>query len=133
MNLLEHIGDHLDFAGLGILNTDKSAGNIYWGRMPDAPDEALAVMAVNSGVPGSAEGARIQIFTRGKAGDVRTPYEWALHISDALHEFRGFLHGDGPRAEITVMKGAEGEGIDSSGRHYVVLTLRVRYCDMEEG
>jgi len=48
MNLIERLCDHLEFLGLGTCNTDETAGDLFWGILPDSPDRALAVMSVDS-------------------------------------------------------------------------------------
>ena len=59
--MLEQIARHLAFCGLGTVDED-----IFWGRMPDAPDECLCVYSSDSGVPGKLEGSRVQIVNRGR-------------------------------------------------------------------
>ena len=128
MNLIERLCDHLEFLGLGICNTDETAGDLFWGILPDSPDRALAVMSVDSSYAGSTNGARIQIFTRGAPGQVRVPYEWSVEVAEELEGFSGFLSGDGPRVSIEAISVAEGAGTDTSGRHLYVSNYRIRYC-----
>ncbi|MCR5370840.1 MAG: minor capsid protein [Clostridium sp.] len=128
MNLIEHIADHLDFEGLGKLATIEEEGNLFWGAMPDQPDLSVCVFSTDSAYGGSEEGARIQIMTRGAAGDVRTPYELSCEISEALQDFNGYLHGDGPKVIIETLQTALGAGIDTSGRHIYSSNYKVRYC-----
>ena len=129
MNLIEHIADHLDFEGIGVLSTKEHDGNIFWGHLPDAPEEAIVVNSTDSQYPGSETGARIQIMCRGKVGDTRIPYELACRISELLADYTGFLHGDGPYVQIEVMSTALGAGLDKSGREYYTNNYRVKYCD----
>ena len=129
MNILESVCDHLDFLGLGIMNTDEAEGNLFWGILPDSPDRALAVMSTDSAYGGSAAGARIQIFTRGPVGEIRVPYEWAVDVCHALEGFHGFLHGDGPYVRIEPVSIAQGAGADTSGRYLYVSNYRIFYCD----
>ena len=128
MNLIEAVCDHLEFLGLGTCNTDETAGDLFWGILPDAPDRALAVMSVDSAFGGSAGGARIQIFTRGEPGHVREPYEWAVEVAEALEGYSGFLSGDGPMARVEAVSTAEGCGVDTSGRCLYVSNFRIWYC-----
>ncbi|MBR1710597.1 MAG: hypothetical protein IJ719_17530 [Clostridia bacterium] len=136
MNLLEHIADHLDFEGLGILNTDEQEGDIFWGILPeDLPanaERSISVMSTDSSYGGSPSGARIQIFTRGGIGDVRTSYELACEITRVLEGFNGYLHGDGPHVRVEVLSSAQGSGLDTSGRHYYVSNYKFYYCDFME-
>jgi len=129
MNILEELCSHLDFLNLGFMNTDEEEGNLFWGILPEMPDRALSVMSTDSAYGGSAEGARLQIFTRGMPGDVRTPYEWALDVCRQLENFHGFLHGDGPYVRIEAVSVAQGCGTDTRGRHLYVSNYRVFYCD----
>lgn len=129
MNILEEVCSHLDFLNLGFMNTDEEAGDLFWGNLPDEPDKALAVMSTDSAFGGSSVGARLQIFTRGRAGDIRTPYEWAVAVCEQLEDYRGFLHGDGPYVRIEAVSVAQGCGTDTRGRHLYVSNYRVYYCE----
>lgn len=128
MNLIEHIADHLDFEGFGQISTIEQDGNIFWGEMPDSPDLSICVYSTDSGYGGSEDGARIQIMCRGAVGDVRTPYELSCSITDALADYNGYLHGDGPKVIIEALQTALGAGIDTSGRHFYSSNYRVYYC-----
>lgn len=129
MNFIEQIADHLEFVGIGTCATDESEGNIHWGNLPDSPDECACVFSTDTSYPGSDKGARIQITTRGKVGDWRTPYELACRITDELAEFSGFLSGDGPQARFDVVDSAHGMGLDDSGRHVYTSNYIVFYCN----
>ena len=128
MNLIEHIADHLDFEGVGKLATLEEDGNIFWGDMPDKPDNAVCVYSTDSSYGGSESGARIQIMCRGEVGDIRTPYELSCYITELLQDFNGFLHGDGPMVIIEALTTALGSGTGTTGRHYYSSNYQVRYC-----
>lgn len=122
MNLLEHIAHHLDFEGIGTVDTD-----IFWGRMPDKPDDCIGVFSTDSGEPNDADRpARIQIFTRSRS--VRRAYETALAIAEALHGFTGYLHGDGIYASVEALNTAAGLGADEAKRETFSSNFYVRYC-----
>ena len=131
MNLIEQIAQHLEFCGLGFCATQEEPGDIFFGHMPDEPDEAVCVFSTDSGYGGSETGARIQIMTRGKVGDARTPYERACAITRELEGFSGYLAGDGPFARIDTVNSAHGMGADTSGRELYTSNYTVAYCDMD--
>lgn len=130
MNLIEEVARHLEFAGIGYMATAEEDGDIFFGHMPDEPDEAVCVFSSDSARPGDEDGARIQVMTRGVVGDARTPYERALKVTEALDGFTGFLAGDGPMADVEVVMSARGVGRDTSGRELYASTYAVTYCDM---
>ncbi|MBR3795963.1 MAG: hypothetical protein IKK34_08045 [Clostridia bacterium] len=129
MNLLEQVARHLEFVGIGNMATYEEAGDIYYGYLPDKPESAVCVFSSDSAYPGSKDGARIQIYTRGVVGDAKTPYELACRITDELRGYMGFLAGDGPDVQIEVINSAQGMGLDSSGRHIYSSNYRILYCD----
>ncbi len=126
MNLLEDIVLHLADEGLGIIPDAEQDGNLFYGHMPDKPDLCICVFCTDSGKPGSSTGARIQIVTRAK--DTRTAFELSESIRDALDEFSGFLHGDGPQVSIEVINASAGLGPDESKREIYSSNYVFRYC-----
>lgn len=121
MNLLEQMARHLQFCGLGRIDED-----IFWGRMPDAPDDCLCVYSSDSGVPGRDEGARLQIVNR-----ARTPaaaYDMACRVARALDDTRGFLAGDGAMARLRVTSAAVGMGADARKRELYAANVTVYCC-----
>lgn len=129
MNLMEQFARHLEFIGFGAYASEEEAGNIFYGQMPDEPDEATGVFSQDSATPGSASGARLQVYTRGAVGDAKTPYETACAMASALEGFIGFLYGDGAFVRIEGISCAQGMGLDDSGRHIYSSQYRVYYCD----
>ena len=129
MNLIEQLAFHLEFLGLGLCATEERDGDVYWGHMPDSPDNAVCVFSTDSGVPGGAAGARVQVYARGAVGDVRTPYERSVAITEALDGYMGFLSGDGTGVRIETVNSAQGVGTDTRGRHLFSSNYRVFYCD----
>lgn len=121
MNLLEQLARHLDFCGLG--RTDE---DIFWGRMPDAPDDCLCVYSSDSGLPGRDEGARVQIVNRGRTP--KAAYETACAVARELDGMRGFLAGDGALARIRVDSSAVGLGADARKREMYAANLTVYSC-----
>ncbi len=122
MNLLKQVAAQLAFMGFGRLD-----GEIFWGRMPDAPDGCVGVFSLDSGVAGGS--ARVQVLIR-DAGD-GAAYEKACRIAQALDGFRGFLGGDGAEAKITVAGAAAGQGEDGRLRALYSVELDVMYGDEE--
>lgn len=119
--MLEQIARHLAFCGLGTVDVD-----IFWGRMPDMPDECLCVYSSDSGVPGKDEGSRVQIVNRS-----RTPgeaYEKACQVAEALDGMRGFLAGDGAMAQLRVNSSAVGLGADARKREMYAANVTVYSC-----
>lgn len=129
MNLMEQLARHLEFLGFGVYASEQEAGDIFYGQMPDAPDSAVCVFSQDSAMPGSASGARMQVFTRGAVGDAKGPYEAACAIAEALEGFMGFLMGDGVYVRIEAVSVAQGMGLDESGRHIYSSNYRVFYCE----
>ena len=129
MNLMEQFARHLEFEGFGTYASEEVPGDIFYGQMPDEPDEAICVFSQDSATPGSTSGARLQVYTRGAVGDAKTPYETACAMADALEGFIGFLGGDGAFVRVEVINAAQGMGLDDSGRHLYSSNYRVFYCD----
>ena len=131
MNLIEMIAKHLEFCEIGVYASQEEPGDIFFGHMPDEPDNAVCVFSSNSGVAGSDAAARVQIMTRGPVGDVRTPYERACAITGELDGFSGYLCGDGPYARFDTVNSAQGMGMDDRGRELYTSNYTVAYCDMD--
>lgn len=127
MLLLEQIARHLEFLGFGTLPTQAASGNIFWGTMPDAPDECIAVYSSDSAYASSQYGARIQIMTRGNS--VESAYTLSQAIAEELAEFVGFLAGDLASVRIDVENASTGLGTDSKKRELFSTNIRVWYCD----
>lgn len=126
MNLIEQIAYHLEYLGFGTVATADQDGDIYWGRMPDPPDDCICVYSTDSAVPGAPNGARIQIVNRAKSP--RKAYETSANIAAALDEFNGYLAGGGDMALITVENSAAGLGGDTKKRELYSTNIRVYYC-----
>lgn len=126
-NMLKHLAEHLEFEGFGRMNTASASGDIFWGVMPDAPDTCICVFSTDSGYAGSADGGRFQIVTRSPS--IKTAYELSQSIAEALAEFTGFLHGDGPDVTIDVINASSQLGPDAKQREEVSSNFTVRYCD----
>lgn len=128
MLLIEQIADHLEFLGFGTLPTNAASGSIFWGTMPDAPDECIAVYSSDSAYAGAENGARVQIMVRGKS--VKSAYSLSQAIVEALVDFDGFLGGDGAHVRIDVVNASAGIGTDSKKRELFSSNFRVFYCDV---
>lgn len=126
MNLLEELTKHLEWCGLGTMPTEEEDGDLYWGRMPDTPDNCTTVFSTDSGTGGPNSTARFQIMVRSK--QTRYAYERAYDIGQALEDFNGFLHGDGPHVAAEVINAACGLGADTKKREIYVTNVMVRYC-----
>lgn len=126
-NLLSQLASHLEFCGLGVVPTIDSDGDIFWGKMPDTPDDAVCLYSADTGLPGNDRGARIQIVNRAKT--TKRAYERAVEIANELDEFNGFLHGDGPLVRITIENVAAGLGADKTMREMYSSNIRVYYCE----
>lgn len=127
VNLIKEIAKHLEFCGIGTITTIDEDGDIFWGKMPDKPDNAICVYSIDSALPGDPRGARIQIMNRAKT--TAEAYEKALEIADELDEFRGFLHGDGILVRIEIINSANGLGSDKVMRELYSTNVRVYYCE----
>lgn len=127
MNLIEQIASHIEFVGLGALNTDEQEGNVFWGNMPDAPDECVCVYSTDSAYAGSEDGARVQIIVRAKT--TKKTYEWSQAIAEEFAEFNGFLCGDGAMVDIAAINTSCGLGADTKRREMYSSNFRVKYCN----
>ena len=127
MNLMEELARHLDWCGLGVYADAETDGNIYWGRMPDAPDVCVCVYSTDSGVGGPDSTARFQIMNRARS--TREAYETSFAIAQELDDFDGFLCGDGRQASIEVINAATGLGPDNKKREIYVTNIAVKYCN----
>lgn len=124
MNLLEQLAAHLEYCGLGIRNED-----IFWGRMPDTPDECICLFCQDRGRPG--EPAQIQVVCRSPFP--RQAFENACDIAFELDDYTGFLAGDGMAVGITALASGTGMGPDARKREMYSTLLSVRVCCMKGG
>ena len=127
MNLIEQIALHLQFCGLGAVSTKEAHGDIYWGRMPDEPDQCICVFSTDTGTPGAnGNPARIQIMTRSKS--TKWAYTKACEIAGEFDRFNGFLAGDGPQVITDVINSGAGLGADAKKRELYSTNIYCRYC-----
>lgn len=105
----------------------QSDGNIFWGMMPDAPDNCICVNSTDSGYGGSDSGARVQVIVRGKT--TKYAYETSQAIAEELVDFDGYLGGDGAHASIEVLNASCGLGADSKKRELYSSNFLVHYCN----
>lgn len=127
MNLIEQIARHIEFCGFGQVSDREVAGDIFWGTMPDQPDNALCVFSTDSGYGGSVDGARVQVIVRAKG--TKAAYELSQRIVEELAEFDGYLAGDGARARIEVINASTGLGVDDKRRDMYSSNFLVHYCN----
>lgn len=127
VNIIEQIARHIEFVGLGEMPSAETTGNIYWGQMPDSPDDCIGVMSTDSSLPGHEGGARIQIIVRAKT--TKQAYELSQEIAEELDEFDGFLGGDGPHAMIEAINTSTGLGADTKRRELYTSNFLVKYCN----
>ena len=127
MNLIEQFARHIEFLGFGTVADSTTAGDIFWGWMPDSPDACVTVFSTDSAYAGSDSGARIQMMVRGKSA--KAAYERSQAIVEALAEFEGYLAGDGARVSVTVLNASAGLGSDAKKREMFSSNFRVYYCD----
>lgn len=127
MNLIEQFAKHLEFLGFGTVSDAENEGDIFWGLMPDQPDNCVCVFSTDSGYGGSEDGARIQVVTRAK--NTRIAYELSQNIAEALVDFDGYLGGDGARAFVTVLNASAGLGADGKKREMYSSNFLVHYCN----
>lgn len=127
MNLIEQVARHLEFCGFGTVADAETEGDIFWGHMPDKPDECVCVFSTDSSYAGSRNGARVQITTRGKSA--KAAYELSQAIAEELADYVGFLAGDGANVRIKVENASHGLGADSVRREIYSSNFRVYYCD----
>lgn len=123
---MEEIALHLEFCGFGTFADEYTDGSIFWGRMPDDPDDCVCVFSTDSGVGGPDSVARFQIMNRAKTP--RRAYELSYEIGQKLDDFDGYLNGDGRHAEIEVINAATGLGADTKKRELYVTNIQVKYC-----
>lgn len=126
MNLLEEFADHLEFLGIGVVAKADRDGDIYWGRMPDQPDDCICVFSSDSGSPGQDRPARIQVITRARV--TRKAYEKSQEIAEAIDDETGYLHGDGSYVRIKSLNTSQGIGTDAKQREMYTSNYYVRYC-----
>lgn len=126
-NLLDQLARHIEFLGFGTVADSDTDGNIYWGKMPDAPDACVCVFSTDSQFCGSPDGARVQIYVRAKTS--KEAYEWSQSIAEELTEFDGFLAGDGAHVFITPINTSAGLGTDEKNRELYSSNFIVRYCN----
>ncbi len=127
MNLLEELARHLEFCGFGIVADEDTDGTIFWGRMPDSPDDCVCVFSTDSGVGGTDSRARFQIMNR--AQETKSAYELSYSIAQELDDFNGFLGGDGRQVIIEITNAATGLGPDTKKREIYVTNIAVKYCN----
>lgn len=126
-NLLEQIARHIEFLGFGDVADEEKDGDIFYGRMPDDPDRCICVFSTDSGICGTDKPARIQLYVRDKY--TKDAYELSKAISEELHEFDGFLAGDGAHVSIEAINTANGIGADERNRELYTSNFYVYYCD----
>lgn len=122
MNLIKQFAQHLEFLGFGTVDVD-----IFWGWMPDAPDDCITIYSSDSAYGGAEQGARVQMMVRAKyPGDA---YERSQAVVEALAEYEGYLAGDGARVYVDVQNASAGLGSDAKKRELYSSNFRVYYCD----
>ncbi len=126
-NLLDQIARHLEFLGFGTVSDTDQEGDIFWGKMPDAPDACVCVFSTDSQYCGSDSGARIQLYVRAKSS--KAAYERSQSIAEELIEFDGYLAGDGAHVFITPINVSAGLGRDEKNREVYSSNFVVRYCN----
>lgn len=127
MNLIEQFARHIEFCGFGQVSDKTVDGNIFWGTMPDQPDNAVGVFSTDSAYGGSDDGARVQVIVRAKT--TKAAYELSQAIVEELAEFDGYLAGDGARAQIEVINASAGLGVDEKHRDMYSSNFLVHYCN----
>ena len=127
MNLIEQFARHIEFCGLGQVSDKETDGNIFWGLMPDQPDNAIGVFSTDRGSGGSEKGASVQVIVR--ATTTKAAYEISQNIVEELAEFDGYLAGDGARARIDVINASAGLGVDDKRRDMYSSNFLVHYCN----
>lgn len=125
--MLEQFARHIEFCGFGTVADRETDGNIFWGLMPDEPDDAVCVFSTNSGYGGSDDGARIQLIVRSKS--TKKAYELSQAIAEELADFDGYLAGDGAKASIQVLNASAGVGADDKKRDMYSSNFLVYYCN----
>ena len=127
MNLIEQFARNLEFLNLGTVADKEKSGDIFWGTMPDKPDECVCVFSTDSRIGGDDDGARIQVMVRGRSD--RKAYERSQAIAEAIADFTGYLAGDGARATIEIINTSAGLGVDDRHRVLYSSNYRVFYCN----
>ena len=127
MNLIEQFARHIEFLGFGAVSDLETDGNIFWGTMPDQPDDCICVYSSDSAFGGSDNGARIQVVVRGK--NTKTAYELSQRIAEELVDYDGYLAGDGARASINPINTSIGLGADGKKRELYSSNYLVYYCN----
>jgi hypothetical protein len=127
MNLIEQFARHIEFCGFGRVADKDVDGGIFWGTMPDQPDNAVCVFSTDSAYGGSDDGARIQVIVRAKT--TKAAYELSQSIVEELADFDGYLAGDGAKAQIEVISASAGLGADEKRRDLYSSNFLVRYCN----
>lgn len=138
MNLLEQFANHIEYIGAGkVARAEESGasigatapieGNIFYGVMPEKPDECICVFSSDSGYGGSDSGARIQVMTRARSA--KKAYTMCQGITEALMDDEcEFLAGDGAQVRIEVLNSGCGLGADGKGRELFSANYTVYYC-----
>lgn len=122
MNLIKQIALHLEFLGFGTVDS-----TIFWGTVPDEPNDCIGVFSNDSGYAGSHDGARVQVIVR--ACTTKVAYETSQEIADAIIGFDGYLAGDGAHATIDAINTSAGLGADGKKRELYSSNYLVRYCE----
>ena len=129
--ILEEDTRHLASLGLGRIPDEIAEGDLYYARRPETPDEAGGILPTDASMPGSGQGARLQLIVRART--VRDATLRMQGMLDALDGFEGFLSGSGSYARIRVDNGVHGLGTDDRRRVLYSANLRVWYCGGERG
>lgn len=127
MNIIKAMAQHLEFEGFGTVSQNDKQGNIFWGLMPDKPDDCICVFSNDSSYAGSPNGARVQIVTRARS--VKAAYDLSQAIAETLADYDGFLHGDGAQVIISATNTSAGLGSDEKKRELFSSNYAVKYCD----
>ena len=127
MNILEEIALHLEWEGAGTVATAEHDGDIFWGRMPDDPDDCVCVFSTDSGTGGPDSLARFQIMNR--SASTKRAYELSCEIGGIFDRFNGFLHGDGRQAVCETVNCGTGLGADTKKREIYVTNITMKYCE----
>ncbi|GAA0969734.1 hypothetical protein GCM10009555_017390 [Acrocarpospora macrocephala] len=89
MSLLEEFAQLFDLLDLGTYKADGSVGgDIFFPRMPEAPDRALALARYGgdeSSLADDYDEPRIQARVRGPADDARNAERWAEQVYDTVN------------------------------------------------
>lgn len=128
MHLIAQLARQLAESGHGTWPEAGRQGDVFYGMMPPKPDACLCVYAVDASVPGSENGARVQIVLRGPPGVTDPPLTLGMAVAEELDGWKGFLCGDGHYVKIAVENGPADIGPDENSRQMYSVNLRVRYC-----